>query len=307
MRKCAAALCRNARLGQARRPLLCEAQLLRRPWHDVHYWQSQVRCRRPPLQQRRTFVVQSSGRGDPYEVLGLERPASKQQVQDAYHALALRWHPDRNPGDPEAEERFKQVAAAYQALRDPSRAAGASGAAHDFAQTAGMTREEADMIFREVFGSDTLEEMVAVFDIAERIQQRAYQQIREKYPAAESATQQIIVNASGVPVVRTVVLQYGRTEVHEQQVTNEEAEELAKVSLGALRLAGLAARDVTARLASELTTTVSHNIKSSVYGVVAGGVTTAGKLAEPFIPSFAHAMLPDLEKLAQSNAPVRGK
>lgn len=236
-------------------------------------------------------------------MLGLERHASKQEIVDAYHALALRWHPDRNRNDPEAEERFKQVAAAYQALRDPNRAAGGVDASQDFAHAAGVTREEAEMIFKEVFGSDTLDEMVSVYDLAERIQQRAYQQIREKYPAAESAVQQIVLNASGAPVVRTTVRQQGQVEVHEHEVSSEEAEELAKVGLGALRLAGLAARDVTARLAAELSSTVSHNIAQGVFGVLAGGVHHASKMAEPFIPSFAHAQLPDLEKLTQSYSP----
>jgi molecular chaperone DnaJ len=56
---------------------------------------------------------------DPYEVLSVPRDASAEDVKRAYRTLALRYHPDRNPGDREAEERFKVVSEAYATLRDP--------------------------------------------------------------------------------------------------------------------------------------------------------------------------------------------
>jgi molecular chaperone DnaJ len=56
---------------------------------------------------------------DPYEVLGVERDASAEDVKRAYRQLAMRYHPDRNPGDAVAEERFKAVSEAYATLRDP--------------------------------------------------------------------------------------------------------------------------------------------------------------------------------------------
>jgi molecular chaperone DnaJ len=55
---------------------------------------------------------------DYYEVLGVERQASEQQVKSAYRKLALKYHPDRNPGNTEAEERFKEAAEAYAVLAD---------------------------------------------------------------------------------------------------------------------------------------------------------------------------------------------
>jgi molecular chaperone DnaJ len=56
---------------------------------------------------------------DPYQVLGIERDASAEDVKRAYRQLAMRYHPDRNPGDAVAEERFKVVSEAYATLRDP--------------------------------------------------------------------------------------------------------------------------------------------------------------------------------------------
>ena len=55
---------------------------------------------------------------DYYEVLGCERTASDQEIKSAYRKLALKYHPDRNPGDKEAEERFKEAAEAYSVLGD---------------------------------------------------------------------------------------------------------------------------------------------------------------------------------------------
>jgi molecular chaperone DnaJ len=55
---------------------------------------------------------------DYYEVLGIGRNASDQELKSAYRKLALKYHPDRNPNDKEAEERFKEAAEAYSVLSD---------------------------------------------------------------------------------------------------------------------------------------------------------------------------------------------
>jgi len=55
---------------------------------------------------------------DYYDVLGVERQATDQQIKSAYRKLALKHHPDRNPGDRQAEERFKEAAEAYAVLAD---------------------------------------------------------------------------------------------------------------------------------------------------------------------------------------------
>lgn len=55
---------------------------------------------------------------DYYEVLGVDRDASDAQLKTVYRKLALKYHPDRNPGDSEAENRFKEASEAYEVLRD---------------------------------------------------------------------------------------------------------------------------------------------------------------------------------------------
>ena len=60
----------------------------------------------------------AESRRDYYEVLGVPRDADEEAVKRAYRKAALQWHPDRNPGNAEASERFKEVARAYQVLSD---------------------------------------------------------------------------------------------------------------------------------------------------------------------------------------------
>ena len=58
---------------------------------------------------------------DPYEILGVERDADVQTIRKAYRKLAAKFHPDQNPDDPKAEERFKEVAGAWEILGDEDR------------------------------------------------------------------------------------------------------------------------------------------------------------------------------------------
>ena len=58
---------------------------------------------------------------DYYKILGVERNATEQDIKKAYRKLALKYHPDRNPGNKEAEEKFKEINEAYQVLSDPQK------------------------------------------------------------------------------------------------------------------------------------------------------------------------------------------
>jgi len=56
---------------------------------------------------------------DYYKILGVERSAGAKELKRAYRKLAVQYHPDKNPGDPRAEERFKEINEAYEVLGDP--------------------------------------------------------------------------------------------------------------------------------------------------------------------------------------------
>src|SRR6266853_1802535 len=93
---------------------------------------------------------------DYYEVLGVGRGAPEEEVKRAYRKLAVKFHPDKNPNDPHAEEKFKELGEAYDVLIDPDKRAAYDRFGHAaFAQgTAGRGGGFHDPfdIFREVFG-----------------------------------------------------------------------------------------------------------------------------------------------------------
>ncbi len=98
---------------------------------------------------------------DYYEVLGVERTASEEEIKKSYRKLALKFHPDRNPGDKTAEEKFKEVGEAYEVLGDPQKRAAYDEyghAAFDPRMRAASGRGFHDPfeVFREVFGASSI-------------------------------------------------------------------------------------------------------------------------------------------------------
>src|SRR6201984_3935378 len=94
---------------------------------------------------------------DYYEVLGVERNATDEEVKRAYRKLAVKFHPDKNPDDPPAEEKFKELGEAYDVLIDPDKRAAYDrfGHAAFMSGGAGFGRgafHDPFEIFREVFG-----------------------------------------------------------------------------------------------------------------------------------------------------------
>lgn len=100
---------------------------------------------------------------DYYEVLGVARSASAEEIKKAYRKIALKYHPDRNPGDKESEEKFKEAAEAYDVLSDPEKKAkydrfghaGLGGAAGGpSGGPGGMRMEDIFQNFGDIFGED---------------------------------------------------------------------------------------------------------------------------------------------------------
>src|SRR5512136_3289489 len=58
---------------------------------------------------------------DYYKILGVTREASEEEIKKSYRKIAMQYHPDRNPGNREAEEKFKIASEAYEVLRDPEK------------------------------------------------------------------------------------------------------------------------------------------------------------------------------------------
>jgi curved DNA-binding protein len=71
---------------------------------------------------------------DYYKILGVERKASEEEIRKAYRKLAMQYHPDRNPNDKQAEERFKEINEAYQVLSDAEKRAHYDRLGSDYSQ-----------------------------------------------------------------------------------------------------------------------------------------------------------------------------
>ncbi|HWN96714.1 MAG TPA: molecular chaperone DnaJ [Methylomirabilota bacterium] len=100
---------------------------------------------------------------DYYEVLGVQRGVSDEELKKAYRKLAVKFHPDKNPGDKTAEEKFKEIGEAYEVLNEPQKRAAYDQyghAAFDARRRASRGGGFGDFhdpfeIFREVFGQQT--------------------------------------------------------------------------------------------------------------------------------------------------------
>lgn len=106
----------------------------------------------------------SSSKRDYYEVLGVDKNATADELKKAYRKLALKYHPDRNPGDKEAEEKFKEAAEAYDVLSNPDKRSKYDQFGHSMGPEgfpgggaysyggAGMSMDDIFSMFGDIFG-----------------------------------------------------------------------------------------------------------------------------------------------------------
>ena len=103
--------------------------------------------------------LQNMAKRDYYEVLGINKSATADEIKKAYRKMAIKYHPDKNPGDKEAEEKFKEAAEAYSVLKDPEKKAqydqfghaGMNGGAGGFGGSS-MNMDDIFSMFGDIFG-----------------------------------------------------------------------------------------------------------------------------------------------------------
>src|SRR5688500_18730000 len=98
---------------------------------------------------------------DYYEILGVGRGVTQDEIKKAYRKLAVKYHPDNNPGDKQAEEQFKELGEAYEILSDPERRSAYDQYGHAAfdRRSGGGGRggfHDPTEIFREVFGGGSI-------------------------------------------------------------------------------------------------------------------------------------------------------
>ncbi len=152
-----------------------------------------------------------------YEMLGVAKDASTGEIKKAYMRAAIRWHPDKNPGNPDAEEKFKQVNEAYHVLQDADKRK-----TYDLHGRAGLRAQEGGIdpmeLFRMMFGAGKFERIfgdVTMFQGAadadrdqlppEEAQARMMAQQKDK---AEALAKQLVIKLE--PFVRGGVADFRR-------------------------------------------------------------------------------------------------
>ena len=160
---------------------------------------------------------------DYYEILGVDRNATKEEIKKAYRKLALKYHPDKNPGDKEAEEKFKEATEAYEVLGDDERRKIYDQFGHEGlnAQGAGGFRGFRDTSdfedlfggFRDIFGSDIFDSFFGFGDMFARSQRTSTRRESRRVSRGSDIRYDIELTLEEVAKGKTVELSVSRYEV----------------------------------------------------------------------------------------------
>lgn len=126
-----------------------------------------------------------------YDILGISASATPEEIKKAYRKLAIKLHPDKNPNDPEGEEKFKQLATAYQVLSDPE-------LRHKYNEfgphTPGLAPEDGfvdpEEVFGSLFGGTRFKDIIGTISIGKDMKEALQQDSEDLERQAEQGTSQ---------------------------------------------------------------------------------------------------------------------